>query len=55
MLVLGIFFGHAYTVIGKYLNYYAAGVSVLVLIFLLILFIKKYKLNIRTTPPDDIN
>ena len=53
--MIGILFGHAYTQIGKDLNYYAAGVSVLFLIFLLILFIKKYKVNIRTTPPDDIN
>ena len=55
MLVIGIFFGHAYTVIGKYLNYYAAGVSVVALIVLLVVIIKKYKLNIRTTPPSDIN
>jgi membrane-associated protein len=54
MLLIGIFFGHAYLQIGKYLNYYAAFVSIIFLLFLLILFIKKYKLNIRTTPPDDI-
>ena len=55
MLMLGIFFGHAYTQIGKYLNYYAAGVSVLALIIVLIIFLRKYNFNIRTTPPDDIN
>ena len=55
MLTLGILFGHAYTVIGKYLNYYAAFISVVVLIGLVIVFMKKYKFNIRTTPPDDIN
>jgi membrane protein DedA with SNARE-associated domain len=47
MLIIGIFFGHAYVQIGKYLNYYAAGVSVLVLTILLIVFIKKYKVNVR--------
>ena len=54
MLLIGIFFGHAYTIIGKYLNYYAAFVSIIFLLGLLILFLKKYKFNIRTTPPDDI-
>ncbi len=47
LLIVGIFFGHAYVVIGKYLNYYAAGVSVIVLVVLLFVFIKKYKFNIR--------
>lgn len=55
MLLIGIFFGHTYTLIGKYLNYYAAIVSVAFMIFLVIMFMKKYKFNIRTTPPDDIN
>jgi membrane-associated protein len=55
MLLLGILFGHAYVQIGKYLNYYAALVSVIVLISLLIIIIRKYKFNIRTTPPDDLN
>ncbi|MFZ1019520.1 MAG: VTT domain-containing protein [Minisyncoccia bacterium] len=54
MLMIGIFFGHAYALIGKYLNYYAAFVSVIFLLGLLILFLKKYHFNIRTTPPDDI-
>src|ERR1035437_9192599 len=35
MLILGIFFGHAYVLIGKYLNYYAAGVSVVALVIIL--------------------
>ena len=55
MLMLGILFGHAYVVIGKYLNYYAAIVSVAALIFLVILFLRKYKFNIRATPLDNIN
>jgi membrane protein DedA with SNARE-associated domain len=55
MLLIGIFFGNAYNVIGKYLNYYAALVSILALILLLIIFLRKNKFNIRTTPPDDIN
>jgi membrane protein DedA with SNARE-associated domain len=54
MLLLGIFFGHAYVVIGKYLNYYAAFVSVLALIVLVIVFLRKYKFNIRTVPSSDI-
>ena len=49
MLILGIFFGHAYTQIGKYLNYYAAIVSVLVLVILLFVFIRKYKFGTKTT------
>jgi membrane protein DedA with SNARE-associated domain len=55
MLMLGIFFGHAYTQIGKYLNYYAAGVSVLALVIVVIIILRKYNFNMRTTPPDDIN
>lgn len=47
MLIIGILFGHAYVVIGKYLDYYAAGMSVIVLVVLLIVFIKKYKVNVR--------
>lgn len=55
MLMLGILFGHAYVQIGKYLNFYAAGVSVLALIVLLAVFLRKYKFNTRVVPPDDIN
>jgi len=47
MLLLGIFFGNAYTVIGKYLNYYAAAVSVVALGVVLFVVIKKYKVNVR--------
>jgi len=47
MLMIGILFGHAYIQIGKYLDYYAAGTSVVVLIVLLIFFIRKYKINVR--------
>ena len=54
MLMLGILFGHAYVVIGKYLNYYAAFVSVVALVFLVIIFLRKYKFNIKTIPPSDI-
>jgi len=49
MLIIGIFFGHAYVLIKKYLDYYAAGVSVLVLFVLLFIVIRKYKINIRAT------
>jgi membrane protein DedA with SNARE-associated domain len=46
MITLGIFFGQAYTIIGKYFNYYAALVSVLGIAFLLLfIFIQKYKQN----------
>jgi membrane-associated protein len=54
MLMLGILFGHAYVIIGKYLNYYAAFISVLALIFLVVIFLRKYKFNIKTVPPSDI-
>ena len=47
MILIGVLFGHAYVQIGKYLNYYAAGISIIVLIVLLIVFIRKYKVNIR--------
>jgi len=47
MLMIGIFFGHAYVVIEKYLNYYAAATSVIILIVLLFVLIRKYKLSIK--------
>ena len=47
MLMLGILFGNAYVVIGKYLDYYAAGVSVIVFVFLLYILIRKYKIKVR--------
>ncbi|OGI95362.1 hypothetical protein A2917_02235 [Candidatus Nomurabacteria bacterium RIFCSPLOWO2_01_FULL_42_17] len=49
MLVIGILFGNTYVVIGKYLNYYAAGASVIVLLILLVVFIRKYKVGTKTT------
>lgn len=49
MLMIGILFGHAYAQVGKYLNYYAAGVSVLVLVILLFVFIRKYKVGTKTS------
>jgi membrane protein DedA with SNARE-associated domain len=48
MLIIGILFGSAYVKIGKYLDYYAAGVSIIVLIGLLFFFIRKYKIKIRS-------
>lgn len=47
MILVGVLFGHAYVQIGKYLNYYAAIVSIIVLIVLLFVFIRKYKVNVR--------
>jgi membrane protein DedA with SNARE-associated domain len=47
MLTIGILFGNAYVVIEKYLNYYAAMASVIVLTILLFIFIRKYKLSIK--------
>ncbi|MBU0999163.1 DedA family protein [Patescibacteria group bacterium] len=48
MMLLGIFFGQAYEIIGKYFDYYVAIVSILVLVILIFfLFIKKYKRNIK--------
>lgn len=49
MIIIGILFGHAYVQIGKYLDYYAAGVSVIVLVIILFIIFKKYKINTRTT------
>jgi membrane-associated protein len=49
MIVIGVFFGHAYVVIGKYLNYYAAFVSVIVLVIVLFIFIRRYKLGTKTS------
>lgn len=43
LLVIGILFGHAYAVIEKYLNYYAAVSSIIALVVLLFVFIGKYK------------
>ncbi|MGH7249420.1 MAG: DedA family protein [Minisyncoccia bacterium] len=49
MLIIGILFGHAYVQIGQYLNFYAAGASVLVLLIILFIFIRKYKLGKKTS------
>lgn len=49
MLMIGMLFGRAYTVIGKYLNYYAAFASVAVLISLLFAIIQKYKMGKKIT------
>lgn len=44
MILLGVFFGQAYITIGKYFDYYAAIMTIFVLIILLyIAFRKKYK------------
>lgn len=46
MIALGIFFGQAYVIIGKYFDYYAAGISTLILgALLFFIFIRKYKQN----------
>ena len=46
MMLLGIFFGQAYGIIGKYFDYYAAVISILVLVVLLFfVFMKKYRKN----------
>jgi membrane protein DedA with SNARE-associated domain len=42
-LTLGVFFGKAFSVIGKYLNYYAAGVSVIALFIIILVVFNKYK------------
>ncbi len=47
MLLIGIFFGHTYMVIEKYLDYYAATTSVILLVVLLFVLMKKYKLSIK--------
>lgn len=43
LLVIGILFGHAYNAIEKYLNYYAAGATVAVLVVFAIVAINKIK------------
>ena len=46
MMFLGVFFGGAYELIGKYFNYYSAIVSVLAIAFIIyFIFIKIYKKN----------
>ncbi|KKQ47448.1 MAG: hypothetical protein US65_C0010G0006 [Candidatus Yanofskybacteria bacterium GW2011_GWC2_37_9] len=47
--VIGILFGNMYVVIEKYLNYYAAIVSLIILIILLFAFIRKYKIGTKTS------
>ncbi len=47
MLTIGIFFGHAYLQIGKYLNIFAAIASILVLAVIVFIILKKYKLFYR--------
>ncbi len=50
MILIGIFFGKAYETIGKYFNYYASAVSILVVIAILyFIFTKKYKKNKKPT------
>ncbi len=46
MILLGMFFGQAYEIIGKYFDYYAAIISILVLaVLLFFVFMKKYRKN----------
>ena len=49
MMLIGFLFGHAYVQIEKYLNYYAALVSIGALVFLLFFFLRKYKFGTKTT------
>ncbi len=48
LLTIGILFGQAYEIIGKYFDYYAAIASVIALAVLLFIIIKKYKINIKS-------
>jgi len=48
LLMIGILFGQAYEVIGKYFDYYAAVVSVIALAVILFILIRKYKINIKS-------
>ncbi len=46
MMLLGVFFGQAYEIIGKYINYYASIVSILaVAIIIYLIFIRIFKEN----------
>ncbi|MEO5635192.1 MAG: VTT domain-containing protein [Candidatus Paceibacterota bacterium] len=49
MIMIGVLFGHAYVRIGKYLNYYAAGASVIFLVILLFVFLRKAHFGKKTT------
>lgn len=43
MILLGVFFGQSYVLIGKYFNYYAAASSIIVLFVLLFVFFQYYR------------
>lgn len=45
LLLVGILFGHAYVQIGGYLNFYAAGISVIVASFILVFALYKFKIS----------
>jgi len=46
MITVGIFFGQAYVIIGKYLDYYAAISSVVALFILFLFIVRKYRMEI---------
>ena len=48
LLMIGILFGQAYEVIGKYFDYYAAVASTIALAVILFILIRKYKINIKS-------
>lgn len=47
LVLIGVFFGHAYVAIEKYLSDYAAIISIAFLIFLLFLYLKKKNIGIH--------
>lgn len=49
MLIIGYLFGHAYVQIGKYLNYYAAAASVIALVVILFIYLKRKKIKTTRT------
>lgn len=48
MIMLGVFFGQAYEIIGKYFNYYSSIISVVALAAILFfIFMRKYKMSLK--------
>lgn len=43
MILLGVFFGQSYVIIGKYLDYYTAGASIIALFVILFIFFQIYR------------
>lgn len=47
IITLGIIFGRAYTELAKYLDYYAAGATILTIIIIIFVIFRRMKINIK--------